>query len=145
MRRAREALDDVADPATFAKNIERRAAEVITRTQQVKTLATGRALGSLVRNTPVDTGNARSNWVVAIGKADLADRPVRSAEFVITEGQSIANRAGFEDDIHIANGGDKVPYLAGLNDGDSQQAPRGFLRGAVVEALALIQGWRLLT
>lgn len=85
--------------------------------------------------TPVDTTLARSNWLATVGRIDLSHRHPRSRADVIAEARrtlSIAEirRAivtGDEVEIHVANGGNKVPYLEWLNKGTSRQAPAGFV------------------
>ena len=46
------------------------------------------------------------------------------------------------DGAFVSNG---VPYIGKLDQGSSQQAPAGFVRAAVVKAVAKLAGVRLLT
>ncbi len=134
----------MANPVDFAKNIIRRSEQVLLGTRQVKALAAVRASSVVAQDTPVASGFTRSNWVTAIGAADLSPRSIRSVGDVASEAQGVAIAARLEDSIHIANGGEKAPWLAGLNDGNSQKAPAGFFQGAVLAARTIIQGFRLL-
>jgi len=94
--------------------------------------------------TPVDTMLAQSNWVASIGEPDLTPRPIRPRTDVVVEARTALpleeiRRAIFSRnvvEIHIANGGDKVPYLGKLNRGSSRQAPAGFV-GAALRAGAV--------
>jgi hypothetical protein len=85
--------------------------------------------------TPVDTTLARSNWLAGVGTVDLSERRPRSRSDVINESRATLTHSSIklailshdEVQIHIANGGDKVPYLEWLNRGSSRQAPAGFV------------------
>lgn len=96
---------------------------------------------NLTKDTPVDTGWARANWVPNIGSAAGPTQPdggpedsdVRSAAFSQTAGQ--AQLLGYSiqfGKIFISNG---VPYIERLNAGSSQQAPAGFVERAVDKAV----------
>lgn len=65
----------MATIAQFSKNIQRRGRALENSSSEVVRSAARRALKSLVENTPVDTGRARSNWLVGIGSPS---RHVRS-------------------------------------------------------------------
>jgi hypothetical protein len=96
---------------------------------------------TLARTTPKKTGLARSNWLAKIGSPDLSDRPIRAPIDVVNEARGALNLEVIrrvilsrdEVSIHIANGGEKVPYLGLLNRGSSQKAPAGFVRIALLE------------
>lgn len=96
----------------------------------------------LVLETPVDTGRARSNWIVTSGRESYSTREpleVRSAQ---TVGQAEIQATPQFATIHIQN---NLPYIARLNDGWSAQAPRGFVQTIVERARQWIgrQGLRL--
>lgn len=86
----------------------------------------------LVKNTPVDLGRARANWLPSLNVPDVTIIPPP------IKGESIARKADIAtaisayvlaDTILITN---NLPYIKALNDGSSTQAPAGF----VDEALA---------
>ena len=81
----------------------------------------------LVKSTPVDTALARSNWIASGGSADLSPRSIRSESETIEDIVASVRGIDSETPIHIANGGDKVPYLEKLDAGSSSQAPAGFV------------------
>ena len=95
---------------------------------------------TVVRTTPVDTGKARSNWVASVGAPDLSERAIRAPSEVIDEERENLNEGAIKAqiagrdvvEIHVANGGEKVPYLDRLNQGSSRQAPAGFVQAALV-------------
>jgi hypothetical protein len=82
---------------------------------------------------------AQSNWVANIGSADLSERPIRPRTEVIEEARGTlalgqikqAILSSDEVEIHIANGGDAVPYIGKLNRGSSKKAPAGFVESAL--------------
>lgn len=83
--------------------------------------------------TPVDTGRARSNWVVSVG-ALREDEPVtgdfdKSGNEALTQGRGEIDRWGISNgSIFVVN---NVPYIEQLNDGSSRQRPEGMLPGAI--------------
>ena len=96
---------------------------------------------TLARTTPKLSGLARSNWLASVGSLDLSDRPIRSPAEVVKEARTMLDLVAIrraissrdEVSIHIANGGEKVPYLGVLNRGSSTKAPAGFVRMALLE------------
>lgn len=82
--------------------------------------------------TPVDTGWARANWLVNIGTPFLA--PIGTRESVPQAGTGVASIATYKlgPPVFISN---NVPYITRLNEGSSQQAPRGFVQAAILRAL----------
>ena len=90
--------------------------------------------------TPVDTGWARANWIPQIGaprekpagtrtQAEAGSLPGDSAQGVATVVGSYRLSKG---PIYITN---NVPYILALDAGHSKQAPRGFVRRAIIKAV----------
>lgn len=98
-----------------------------------------RVHGALVLATPVDRDpgaddrRAQSNWLVGINSADFSYVPLRSENETIRAGQTVLRGRVLKaaDEVVIANGGTKIPYLGLLNDGYSKQAPAGFVTLAI--------------
>lgn len=83
----------------------------------------------LRKRTPVDTGNARANWVPSVGSpAPNGDRAAGSAAVLAYQLE--------QGPLFVSNG---VPYIRQLNNGHSKQAPALFVEAAVDEALARVQ------
>lgn len=92
--------------------------------------------------TPVDTGWARSNWLVRLRErpsAPVGKRPSSKGQPGVDEGAADASIAEFvtgyvitAGNIYISN---LVPYIARLNDGTSKQAPAGFVERAILKAI----------
>jgi hypothetical protein len=98
--------------------------------------------GELVRATPVDTGWARANWQVSIGRPTSG--AVGSRENVA--GATAAQSAGTarllvydfkQGDVWLGN---HVPYIQKLDEGHSKQAPEGWVARAIRAGLAAIAG-----
>lgn len=83
----------------------------------------------LRRTTPVDTGNARANWVPSVGSP--APRGDRAAGTAAVMAYQLGQGA-----LYVSNG---VPYITYLNNGSSRQAPALFVEAAVDVALARVQ------
>jgi len=107
---------------------------------------------SVVISTPVDTGRARSNWIVSIGSDNTAviDAYVQGSALGVGEGGNarealaqgrtalLTRRSG--QTIFLSN---NVPYIQRLNDGHSAQAPINFIETAIMEGVRAIGEVRL--
>ncbi len=99
---------------------------------------------NLIETTPVDTGWARANWVPAIGEPivrDLsnleeADRLALVGSQVGEQGSATAKVAASykleRGKVFVSN---NVPYILGLNEGTSAQAPAAFVQMAIAKAV----------
>jgi hypothetical protein len=105
------------------------------------------AVREVVLATPVDTGRARSNWLVTLGGP--SDDQVGDETWVsFPSPQQTIDQANVEvaarqpngQDVYITN---NVPYISRLNEGSSAQAPAGFVQQAVQRAAAAIRNWRV--
>lgn len=106
------------------------------------------ALRAVVYGTPVDTGMARSNWVVSLsGDTDVVILPYApgnrlgigesaNAEAAINVGEGIIDTREPGQDIYVVN---NVDYIEKLNNGSSRQAPAAFVQRAVVTAVETVQ------
>ncbi len=80
----------------------------------------------VIRDTPVDTGRARGNWITQVGlpaqeeiERDDPDGSLAIAE-VISETPELAGR-----EVFLSN---SLPYIEGLENGRSMQSPAGMVR-----------------
>lgn len=91
----------------------------------------------LVRDTPVDTGWARANWVPNIGSpgnsSDAQEGNVGQAGAAAQAGLArLASYRLSQGAVYVTN---NVPYIEPLNAGHSLQAPAGFVEAAVERGL----------
>lgn len=115
--------------AAFAREMESvRAAVIYIATE---------ALDRVKRRTPVDTGNAKNNWLVSIGAADGSIKEL-PGNFTA---ENIAALAAYPDGaypvIYLQN---NLPYAVKLEYGHSKQAPAGMVAITIPELEALLQG-----
>lgn len=109
---------------------------------------------TVVLATPVDTGRARSNWIVSAGGPNEATREAyvpgsglgrgegANAAGAIAQGRRvIRSRPRGGGDIYVQN---NLPYIGRLNEGSSAQAPANFVAKAVSTGLAAVRGRRVL-
>lgn len=87
----------------------------------------------LVRKTPVDTGLARSNWLVGINRERTEIGPILGVVGAIATGKMALTAVKTGDTVTISN---NVPYIGMLNAGWSKQAPAEFVELIVIEAAA---------
>lgn len=99
---------------------------------------------ALVLTTPVDTGRARSNWQVSIGKTALStvDTLMSPSEAIGNAKAELSKLKDSDDKIHITN---NLPYIQRLNEGWSPQQPAGFVDQAVMTVVGSIHKQRILT
>lgn len=109
---------------------------------------------TLVIATPVDTGRARSNWVVEVGKqptrdtrepyspGDHGSTGAANASAAIAQGQRAVMAYNREDEyIFITN---NLHYIKDLNEGKSPQAPPGFVQTAIARGVSVARGFTIL-
>lgn len=99
------------------------------------------AQGRLMLKTPVDTGRARANWNVSINTPDTSTNEGATSAQVAAkqnEGRQVIARADFMDgdDLYVTNG---LPYIKALEDGHSQQAPKGMVKLTARELKSLAE------
>ncbi len=105
---------------------------------------------TVVLATPVDTGRARSNWIVTTDTPASNEIPAyvpgkgqstgaANAQAAINQGQT--EIAKFKGEVNgaicITN---NLDYIEGLNDGHSAQAPANFVEQAVSAGIRAIAG-----
>lgn len=131
---------------TTAENIEKNAAKLVRE-------AAGSVHEVVVERTPVDTGQAISNWILSIGnRAGYTRRPFEpgSKGSTALENRSWAIEKGRQTLLRYNNPNSQVAitnnlhYIGELNNGSSQQAPAGFVEAAVMSGVTSIRGARLL-
>lgn len=100
--------------------------------------------GALILTTPVDTGRARGNWNVSVGRVDTRVREINFPDQngALSEGQAQlqAWRLG-GGIIFIAN---SLPYILPLENGSSAKAPNGMMQHALLAARQQVAVGRLL-
>lgn len=100
---------------------------------------------ALVTSTPVDTGRARSNWIVSLGSPTNEVVETYGPGGASTQGalgQARDTLAGYTDgSVYISN---NVDYIGALNDGSSAQAPAGFIELAIETGVATVKKAQLL-
>lgn len=138
---------------TFSRRIRARANLVGNSTTKMVRRVALSIDTALVMETPVDTGRAKSNWIVAInfspdrriqayapgskGSTETANMmaALSQGERVITGYES-----GKDQEIYITN---SLPYIGELNEGSSYQAPAMFIQTAIAAAVAAARRARL--
>lgn len=136
-----------------------RSADRLPRAVNAVKQAAGRAITvHLIDSTPVDTGEARSNWIVSLGvpiRGTIAPY-VPYPKFSKGNGQGIAETANAERAKARAEGPLKavrpgqslviqnnVEYIGLLNAGSSTQAPALFVEMAVAAGIRSLSGAKL--
>ncbi len=134
----------MASPKVFARRMEALARGVTSNVADIKAKAAVAIGKKLVKTTPVDTALARSNWVASPNSPDHSVRSIRSESETVADITASVKGIDSETEIHIANGGQKVPYLEKLDAGSSSQAPAGFVAESKSAGLRAIERGRVL-
>jgi hypothetical protein len=125
----------MANAFGFAAQIDRELEAALGEWRRIIRKIALTALTRVVNRTPVDTGRARGNWFVQIGEAgvEVTTEVDPDGSVTISRGAAVIatyqTRAGFEN-IAIYN---NLPYIEGLENGASQQAPAGMVAVTVAE------------
>jgi hypothetical protein len=141
----------MASLSAFATRMSKRAKLVEKRALEIKKLVATTVAASVIDNTPVDTGEARSNWQTSVGSPAAIPRgpyapgskgSTGAANSAAAKAQNVAAvaAAGPGDSIHIVN---TAKHIAKLNAGSSLQAPAGFVEKAVLDGIMAIKGSKL--
>jgi hypothetical protein len=134
----------------FANWIKVVAGRVPGEANRVKRLTALAVDQTVVTSTPVDTGLARSCWLVTLGKptdAVLKEAyaptshggisETANANAAMEQGKGVIAAAKPGEVLFIAN---NVKYVVPLNEGHSAQAPAMFVEAAVAAGQAAVQG-----
>lgn len=140
------------DLQQFALKMDLRASKIAPNLNEVKKRVATEILGKVVARTPVDTGEAISNWIVGIGSSAASPRPAhmlgkggstydQNVRATITAGEKVIASAKSGQEIHISTA---LDYVKKLNDGSSTQAPSGFVELAVLDGISLVRTAKLI-
>lgn len=96
-------------------------------------------LRRIVLKTPVDTGRARGNWIVALNRIPQGIVEIekltrqQATDLSLNRGIPIIQKSKPFTSISIAN---NLPYIGVLEFGGSKQAPQGMVRVTLAEIQA---------
>jgi hypothetical protein len=108
---------------------------------------------ALVIETPVDTGRARSNWIVSLGSPATHTIPPYSPgkglgkdetgnlQAALAQGEMVIAQAQLGDTIWLSN---NLLYIDELDKGRSAQTPANFVDDAVKAAARAVRGVSIL-
>ena len=117
----------MADLREFERALKRFAEEEIPEAvaEASRDLATW-LLDGVVTRTPVDTGLARANWQVTLGRpaTGTVSETDRDGRRTGARGRRVIMRAGPFETIWIVN---NLPYVVELEQGSSAKAPAGMV------------------
>lgn len=136
------------DLKQFAASMKVQAAAIQENTDKLVRKVALSVDQTVVMATPVDTGRARANWIVALDSPATGVIPPydpgkggstagTNSQQAIDQGKSTI--AGYNGGVTI-NITNNLDYIGDLNNGTSAQAPSGFVEDAVQAGVAQIQG-----
>ncbi|WP_236225551.1 hypothetical protein [Pseudomonas pseudonitroreducens] len=111
---------------SFTSDTDRAVRKIIDAQDKIARTATIDFFSGTVKDTPVDTGRARGNWVTTTDKPAQGEinREDKSGSAVISE---IVTKTpeGAGQETFMSN---SLPYIDKLEYGSSKQAPNGMVR-----------------
>lgn len=146
----------------FSRNIRKHGSNIENNSVKLVQRVAKRALRSLVEGTPVDEGEARSNWRVSLGNPTRNVIPAFSRGKHLGIGERANARAAIHAGFNVINQlrvGAKfgtgqagsalfitnaIPYLNRLRNGYSKQQPNDWVAEALLEARTEILQVKLL-
>ena len=128
----------MANPAQFAINMAKRAANVPKAAAQITRIGATAALRAAVFATPVDTGRARGAWDVGIGGPGSSGTSLdTSGAGTVASGMGTISRVQKTPvPIYVSN---NLEYIGPLENGSSAQAPSGMTTQAINAATAAVR------
>jgi hypothetical protein len=90
--------------------------------------------GSVIGDTPVDTGRARGNWQTTVGAPK--DGEIEKRTMASARAEVAANLGQLGDTVYMTN---NLPYIEFLEEGSSKQAPIGMVRRNFLRIAALLK------
>lgn len=121
---------------SFASDVEAYAKKAGASLDETSRAIVLELFGSVIKDTPVDTGRAKGNWQTTIGApaSGTVDRLGESEALSDVNQQTASFGAGKV--IYLSN---NLPYIYRLEyDGWSQQAPGGMLRKNVARIQQIV-------
>ena len=91
----------------------------------------------LVRTTPVDTGWARSNWLLSVGKSIKETAGSKKILDLNSVNAGVGKILGWKFTQGPAYDTNNVPYIQKLNGGSSKQTAKNFVNLAVQKQVAI--------
>jgi hypothetical protein len=104
----------------IVKGVEDRVARVVTD-----------IYNDIQTNSPVDTGFSRANWNISLDDPDFTVHGERNESATY---ESLPAEVPSNPDLHSVHISNGVPYIGLLEEGESDQAPAGFVAVAVERA-----------
>lgn len=92
--------------------------------------------GSIIKDTPVDTGRARGNWQTSIGAPASGEVDRLGERESLSELGSEAGKFGGGQVIYLSN---NLPYIQRLELGWSDQAPAGMVRKNIARIQQIVR------
>lgn len=85
---------------------------------------------AVIKDTPVDTGRLRSNWIPSINAPKLIEAGTTSEASAISDVASTTASVKFGDTFYLTN---NLPYAVAIEYGHSKRFPEGMLRRNVAK------------
>ena len=110
---------------SFASDMEAYAKKAGASLEETTRAVALELFGSIIKDTPVDTGRARGNWQTSIGAPASGEVDRLGEREALSELGSEAGKFVGGQVIYLSN---QLPYIQRLELGWSDQAPAGMVR-----------------
>lgn len=121
---------------SFSADLRRVSTKLGTSLDQTRRAVIVELYGSVILDTPVDTGRARGNWQTSVGQpvGGVIARDDKGGSAATAQVSSNLGKLG--DTVFMSN---NLPYIEGLEEGDSKQAPAGMVRKNFARIQAILR------
>lgn len=130
----------MARPRSFAKRMRAFAKDIPRQQNEIKKELAIESVLQVVPDTPVLSGQARSNWTASLGSPNnsfILFGPFTTAgDNAVNRARAVIAGAKPGQDIYLTN---NLPYIERLNNGYSKQAPAMFFEIAIARAKGILK------
>jgi hypothetical protein len=111
---------------SFVLDLKKFGADTMEQATTVVRKVSTDILSSVIFRTPVDTGRARANWQVGVGRysPNTIQQEDKQGASTLGKGKSTIDATEAGDKIYLIN---NLPYIQALEDGHSKQSPQGMV------------------
>lgn len=138
--------------ATLSNSLRQQAKNIKSNTSLLVRRCATVVIEELAVRTPIDSGRAKSNWIVTLNSPTIAriephhfgvlgSTAPQTIKTVQARAAIVINRFKIGDTVIIQN---NLDYIVDLEKGSSKQSPAGFIHQSLARIPIVVQGTQIL-
>lgn len=138
--------------ATLSNSLRQQAKNIKSNTSLLVRRCATVVIEELAVRTPIDSGRAKSNWIVTLNSPTIAriephhfgvlgSTAPQTIKTVQARAAIVINRFKIGDTVIIQN---NLDYIVDLEKGSSKQSPAGFIHQSLARIPLVVQGTQIL-